>query len=155
MENLLTQLLDGVKMTKTCSITAGKLPKDFKANINLTCDFTGVTVGKALQEFAMPHLIVKFQNIRNTGTTDEIRKLEKSGYTVLATDVGQAYKDPEEEMKKQFPTMTYDQQVNFLRGLGVTDAEKYTTAEKPGSKTIEEVREDVAKVETKLRKANA
>ena len=152
--NILTQLLDGVKMTKTCNITAGKLPKDFKATIDLTCDFTGCTVGKALQNFAMPHLVVKFQNIRDTGTVEQIRKLEKSGYTVLATDVGQAYKDPEEEMRKKFPTMNYDQQVNFLRGLGVDNAEDYVT-KRPETKTIEEVREDVKKVETKLRKANA
>ncbi|MCK5641798.1 MAG: hypothetical protein KAJ19_13430 [Gammaproteobacteria bacterium] len=150
--NILTQLLDGVKMTKSCNITAGKLPKDFKATINLTCDFTGVTVGKALQEFAMPHLVVKFQNIRDTGKVEQIRELERTGYTVLATNVGQAYKDPVEEMTKMFPTMNHGQKVNFLRGLGISNAEDYVVT-KPESKTIEQVRDDVKEVETRLRKA--
>ena len=116
---LLAQLLDGVKLVKECKISGGKLPKDKEFTINLTCDFTGVTVGKALQSFAMPDRVVAFQRARDTMTVEQLEKMERTGHTVMAQDAGKAYRDPMEEMTKLWPTMSAVQRDSFLKSIGV------------------------------------
>ena len=114
--SVLTKVLDGVKFSKECKLSGGKLKGEYR--VNLTADFTGLTVGTALQSLAMPTVVINFQRARDTMSEEQVKGLVKTGYTVKALEAGKAYKDPAEEMLKAWPSMTQEAKDNFLRSLG-------------------------------------
>jgi len=114
--SVLTKLLDGVKFSKECKLSGGKLKGEYK--VNLIVDFTGVTVGSALQSFAMSDRVIAFQRARDTMTEAQVVALAKNGHTVKALEAGKAYVDPTVAMVNVWPSMTQEAKDNFLRSIG-------------------------------------
>ena len=73
--------------TRTCKVSAGKLPEGFEAKVEVEFDFAGVDAGTE-RSWAVSHLIISVQRVLRTKATTELNELVKTGYKVKATDAG-------------------------------------------------------------------
>ena len=84
---------------KSVQISGGKLPDSFKAKIDVTIDYTGVSRATLIQ-WATSDRIIAFQRIRDTATTKELNDMARSGVEIHATMCGKKVKSRAERINE-------------------------------------------------------
>ena len=102
--------------TRTCKVSAGKLPEGFEAKVEVEFEFTGVDAGTE-RSWAVSHLIIAVQRVLRNKTTAELNELSKTGYKVKAVDAGKGIVDVSAAYKARFATMTVEDQMKEIERL--------------------------------------
>ena len=84
---------------RSCRVSGGNLPKDFKAVIALEVDFTGCT-REELMTMAVPALVISWQGVaRDSYAPEFVRELESKTVKVHARDCGTKILSDEEKLQ--------------------------------------------------------
>ena len=103
--------------TRTCKVSAGKLPKGFEAKVEVEFDFDGVDASVE-RSWAVSHLIISVQRVLRSKNTTALNELVKTGYKVKAIDAGKGgVVDVNAAYKARFATMTNEDQLKEIERL--------------------------------------
>jgi len=103
--------------TRTCKVSAGKLPEGFEAKVEVEFDFAGVDVATE-RSWAVSHLIIAVQRVLRNKTTAELNQLTELGYHVKAVDAGKgAIVDVNAAYKARFKKMPNEDQLKEIERL--------------------------------------
>jgi len=99
-------------------VSGGGLPEEYKAKVEVTIDFAGVSEDQ-LHVWATSHLIINVQRVLRTKSTAELNALVDSGYKVKASEAGRARMviDVQKAFAVAFVNMTADEQTAKLKEL--------------------------------------